>query len=92
MKQILNLSETAINIAGIAVSVQDLESALSLALLIVSIASMLIRGIYTVYKHIKNKDIEAAVNTTVEVLDDTKKIIEKHNMQDNKEEDKNGKV
>lgn len=83
MKQALDVGETILNTAGIVFAVQDIESVLSIILLAVSIASLLIRGLYAAYKYIKNKEVDKGIKTIVDTLDDTKDTIEKYK-EDNK--------
>lgn len=78
MKQALDVGETVLNIAGITVASQDLESVLSIILLIISISSILIRGGYMAYKYFKNKKTDEGVKTIIDTLDQAKDVIEKN--------------
>lgn len=78
MKPALDVAETVVNIAGITVAVQDMESILSIILLSISILSLLIRGGYLAYKHFKAKKCDEGIKTIVDTLDKAKDTIEKY--------------
>ena len=78
MKPALDVAETVVNIAGITVAVQDMESILSIVLLSISILSLLVRGGYLAYKYFKEKKCDEGIKTIVDTLDQTKDTIEKY--------------
>lgn len=80
-----DIFETCLNVLGISVAITDIYNVLSIILLVVSIASMLIRGCYKIYTHIKNKNIDKAI----EEVDNLKKDLE--DLQDKTKGDNNGK-
>lgn len=77
MKQALDIGETILNTTGIVFAAQDIESVLSIILLVVSILSLLIRGGYMAYNYFKNKQCDKGIKTIVGTLDETKETIEK---------------
>ena len=88
--KIYDTIETGINAAGIAVSITDLNQVLNMVVLIVSVASILFKAGFTIYKHVKAKNLEAAVV----VVEDAREQLEdlKGRMEDgrNQESDRNG--
>lgn len=69
--------ETCINVLGISVAITDIYNILSIILLVVSIASMLIRGCYKIYMHIKNKNIDKAIEEVDKLKDDLEDLQDK---------------
>lgn len=68
--------ETGLNVVSIVVSVQDIYNVLSVILLCLSIASILYRLGYNIYKRIKNKEydkIDDDINKAKDDLNDLNK-------------------
>lgn len=85
MKQALDIGETVLNATGIVFAVQDIESILSIVLLVVSILSLLIRGGYMAYKYFKNKEVDKGIKEVVDTLDKTQTTLEEYkNNKENK--------
>lgn len=69
--------ETCVNVLGISVAITDIYNILSIILLVVSIASMLIRCCYKIYMHIKNKNIDKVIEEVDKLKDDLKDLQDK---------------
>lgn len=80
MKNVLEISEDALIVMGVVISIEQIETILGIILLSVQIALILFKGGKLIYNKIKNKDYVGAVKTakmTVEqVTDNVKKIEE----------------
>ena len=72
-----DFAETGLNIFGIAVSVTDLNQVLNLVLLVVSVASILFRCGYKVYRLIKERRVEDAIVVVDEAKDEITEIVNK---------------
>ena len=70
--------ETGVNVLGIGISLTDLQNVLSIVLLIISILSICFRGGLMIYKHIKNKDIDGAIQATKDTQTEIENAINKH--------------
>ena len=69
--------ETSVNVAGIAVSVTDLNQILNLIVLVVSVASILFKAGLMVYRHIKAKNLEEAIVVVEDAQQQLEEIQEK---------------
>lgn len=88
--KIYDTIETGINAAGIAISITDLNQVLNMVVLCVSVASILFKAGFAIYKHVKAKNFEDAmvvVEDATEQLEDLKGKIEDGR---NQESDRNG--
>lgn len=84
MKNAWNVFDTMLNSLGIYIGIQDIESWLGVALLVVSLCSMLARAGITAYRHFKKGNIEKALDEVDDAMKKAHDIIEKEN-------DKHGK-
>ena len=74
-----DFAETGLNVAGIAISVQDLNQILNLILLIISVSSILIRvcmKIYDLVKARRFKEIEETLNEAKDEINEVKNKLE----------------
>ncbi len=78
MKQ-YDIAETGLNVLGIAVSVEDLTSTINLILLIVSLASLVLRGAIKIYSALKERNAQKAIDSIDELREDMEKEAEKIN-------------
>lgn len=79
MKQFFNVAETGLNIFGIYIAAQDIEQALSIVLLVISIASILVRAGIAAYKHFKKGNIDGALDEVDKAMKNAQDLIEKEN-------------
>ena len=70
--------ETGVNVLGIGISLADLQNVLSIVLLIISILSICFRGGLMIYQHIKNKDIDGAIQVSKDTQTEIEDAINKH--------------
>lgn len=78
MKQ-YDIAETGLNVLGIMVSVEDLTSTINLILLIVSLASLILRGVLKVYSALKERNAQKAIDSVTELREDMEKEAERLN-------------
>lgn len=72
-----DFAETGLNIFGIAVSVTDLNQVLNLVLLIVSVASILLRSAFKIYSLVKERKMKEAIDAIDEAKGELTQIVEK---------------
>ena len=87
--KVYDVAETGINIAGIAVSVADLNQALNLILLIISVGSLIFRLAYKIYTLVKERRVKEIGDALDEAKEQMSDIIEKTKGKED-ERDSNG--
>lgn len=84
MKRLLDIAETGLNTLGVLIGVSDIENALNLVLLIVSIIAILWRAGYAIYQHIRNKRLDKVGDEIEQAKDDIENLLPKEEKDDGK--------
>lgn len=82
-KNINEFLTDVLNSLGIVFSVQDLNQIINLILLVLSVASIIIRGIFKIYGYIKNKKYNEIPNEIDNISSQIEKIKNKNTEGDN---------
>lgn len=82
MSRIFDVVESGFNILGIAIGVNELESWLGVALLVINILAILIRSGIKVYDHLRHGKLDDAVGEIDKARDDINRLDGKENKND----------
>ena len=76
--KIFDSIETLFNVFGIMIAVQDIYNWLGVLLLVINIFAILFRGGLEIYRYIKNKQYDKAVDKIDEIKDNIEEQINSH--------------
>lgn len=82
MSRIFDAIESCFNILGLAIGVNEIESWLGVALLVINILAILIRSGIKVYDHLRHGKIDDAVGEIDKARDDINRLDGKENKDD----------